>query len=43
VFRINNRPAIGLLGFDAIAIIVSAFAAVLLKKIWNLWKALTGN
>jgi len=36
-------PAIGLLGFDAVAIIASAFAALLLNKVWNLWKMLTGN
>ena len=30
----------GILGFHAAAIIASVFAAVLLKKSWNLWKAL---
>lgn len=40
VFDITSRPAIGILGFHVAAIIASVFAAVLLKKNWNLWKAL---
>ncbi|MDR2024548.1 MAG: hypothetical protein LBQ71_15170 [Hungatella sp.] len=40
VFDIKSRPAMGILGFHAVAIIASVFAAVLLKKNWNLWKAL---
>jgi len=40
VFDITSRPAMGILGFHAAAIIASVFAAVLLKKSWNLWKAL---
>ena len=40
VFDITSRPAMGTLGFNAAAIIASVFAAVILKKSWNLWKAL---
>lgn len=40
VFDITSRPAMGILGFHVAAIIASVFAAVLLKKRWNLWKAL---
>jgi hypothetical protein len=40
VFDITSRPAMGILGFHVAAIIASVFAAVLLKKSWNLWKAL---
>jgi len=40
VFDITSRPAMGILGFHVAAIIASVFAAILLKKSWNLWKAL---
>jgi len=40
VFDITSRPAMGILGFHVAAIIASLFAAVLLRKSWNLWKAL---
>lgn len=40
VFDITSRPAMGILGFNIAAIIASVFAAVILKKSWNLWKAL---
>ncbi|WP_312445517.1 hypothetical protein [Lacrimispora sp.] len=40
VFDITSRPAMGILGVDAAAILASVFAAALLKKSWNLWKAL---
>jgi len=40
VFDITSRPAMGILGFHVAAIIASVFAAVLLRKSWNLWKAL---
>ncbi|WP_313181290.1 hypothetical protein [Lacrimispora sp.] len=40
VFDITSRPAMGILGFHVAAITASVFAAFLLKKSWNLWKAL---
>ncbi len=40
VFDITSRPAMGILGFHVAAIIASVLAAILLKKSWNLWKAL---
>jgi len=40
VFDITSRPAMGILGFHVAAIIACVFAAVLLRKSWNLWKAL---
>jgi len=40
VFDITSRPAMGILGFHVAAIIASVLAAFLLKKSWNLWKAL---
>lgn len=40
VFDITSRPAMGILGFNIAAIIASVFVAVILKKSWNLWKAL---
>lgn len=40
VFDITSRPAMGILGFNIAAIMASVFAAVILKKSWNLWKAL---
>jgi hypothetical protein len=40
VFDITSRPAMGILGVDAAAILASVFAAALLNKSWNLWKAL---
>ncbi|QNK55596.1 hypothetical protein [Paenibacillus sp. PAMC21692] len=35
-----TRPAIGSVAFELIAIVASVIAAVVLKKRWNLWKAL---
>ncbi|MCM3128616.1 hypothetical protein ACFQ3J_16635 [Paenibacillus provencensis] len=35
-----TRPAIGIVIFHLLAIIASVFAAVVLKKKWNLWKVL---
>lgn len=40
MFDITSRPTLGILGFHVAAIIASVLAAVLLKKNWNLWKAL---
>jgi len=37
---LTTRPAIGIVAFELIAIAASIFAAVVLKKKWNLWKAL---
>jgi len=35
-----TRPAMGIIAFQLVAIAASVFAAVVLKKKWNLWKAL---
>ncbi|WP_077612929.1 hypothetical protein [Clostridium sp. Marseille-P2415] len=40
VFDITSRPAMGVAGFHIAAITAGILAAVLLKKNWNLWKAL---
>lgn len=40
VFDITSRPAMGILGFHVAVITASVFAAILLKKSWNLWKTL---
>lgn len=40
VFDITSRPSMGIIVFNVAAITASIFAAVLLKKNWNLWKAL---
>lgn len=37
---LTTRPAIGVVVFEVIAIVASIFAAVVLKKKWNLWKVL---
>jgi len=37
---LTTRPTIGIVAFELIAIAASIFAAVVLKKKWNLWKAL---
>lgn len=37
---LTTRPAIGIVAFELVAIAASIYAAVVLKKKWNLWKAL---
>lgn len=37
---LTTRPAMGIVAFELMAIAASIFAAVVLKKKWNLWKAL---
>lgn len=37
---VSTRPTIGILAFNIIAVIVIIFNATILKKKWNLWKAL---
>ncbi|PIH57813.1 hypothetical protein [Paenibacillus sp. LK1] len=37
---ITTRPVIGIVIFEIVAIVASIFAYVVLKKKWNLWKAL---
>lgn len=37
---LTTRPAVGVVVFEVVAIVASIFAAVVLKKKWNLWKAL---
>lgn len=37
---LTTRPALGIVVFEVAAIAASVFAAVVLKKKWNLWKAL---
>lgn len=37
---LTTRPALGIAAFQVAAILVSLFAAFILKKKWNLWKAL---
>lgn len=37
---LTTRPAIGIVIFELVAIAASIFAAVVLKKKWNLWKVL---
>ena len=37
---LTTRPVIGIVIFQLIAIAASVFAIVVLKKKWNLWKAL---
>ncbi len=37
---ISTRPTMGILIFNLVAILASIYAAVVLKKKWNLWKAL---
>ncbi len=40
VFDLSSRPAMGVAGFHAAAVLASVLAAVLMKKNWKLWKAL---
>ena len=37
---LTTRPAMGIVAFEFAAIVASIFAAIVLKKKWNLWKAL---
>lgn len=39
VFDITSRPTMGVIVFNIMAIISSIFAVTVLKKRWNLWKA----
>ncbi len=40
VLDITSRPTIGVIGFNIAAVTAGIFASVVLKKKWNLWKAL---
>ena len=40
VFDLTSRPTMGLIGFNIAAVLAGIIGAVVLKKKWNLWKAL---
>ena len=40
VFDIHSRPFLGILGFHLAVLAATLFAGVVLKKKWNIWKAL---